>query len=532
MENATNSNSRLAAIDVGTNSIRLVVAEVDGDGSYRVLDEEREMTRLGSGLDAHGRLADESMGKSLDAIGKMKAIADGFQVSELRAIATSAVREATNGGAFCREAERRHGVRIEVISANEEARFAFQSAARHFSLDGRSTAVVDIGGGSAEVILAAGTVIDQVHSMPLGAVRLTERCCLSDPLKKKHWKLLLREIDRQIKEQIGKPPFTTEVMVGSGGTFTAVAEVVQSQRLGQTSTVQGYQVSRADVIHLLDRLRETPLQGRRQMPGLNPTRADIIVAGVAVIARLAEHLGCRQILVNDRGIRDGLLVSMIRQRNGERAPAPRSVDRMEAVRAFAAKCRSNERHCGHVARLAVSIFDGLREQFGLPPHGREILEAAALLHEIGYLINHSQHHKHAYHLIMHGELPGFSAHEVEMIANVARYHRRALPKKSHPNFRRLNRADRGLVRRLSGILRVADGLDRTHSGCVTGVACDRGKGTVRMVLDASADPKVEIWDAERKAKLFEKAFGCRLELAWREDVERQTVALHPAVRTA
>ncbi len=532
MDNATSPNPRLAAIDVGTNSIRLVVAEVDGDGSYRVLDEEREMTRLGSGLDAHGRLADESMQKSLEAIGKMKAIADGFEVAELRAIATSAVREATNGRAFCREVERRHGVRIETISAEEEARFAFQSAVRHFSLDGRSMAVVDIGGGSAEVILAAGAVIDQVHSMPLGAVRLTERCCLSDPLKKKHWKLLRREIDRQVEEQIGKPPFAAELMIGSGGTFAAVAEIIQCQRLGQTGAVQGYQVSRADVVHLLDRLRETPLAGRRQMPGLNPTRADIIVAGVAVIARLAEHLGCRQILVNDRGIRDGLLVSMIRQRTGESGATPRALDRMETVRAFAAKCRSNERHCGHVARLTVAIFDGLRERFELPPHGREVLEAAALLHEIGYLINHSQHHKHAYHLIMHGELPGFSAHEVELIANVARYHRRAPPKKSHANFGRLDRDDRRLVRRLSGILRVADGLDRTHSGCVTSLGCEHGDGSVRLVLDALADPKVEAWDAERKAELFEDAFDVRLELIWSEDARRQTVALRPAVRTA
>ncbi len=519
---------RLAAIDVGTNSIRLVVAEVDADGTYRVLDEEREMTRLGRGLDLHGRLADESMERSLEAIGKMKAIADGFQVQELRAIATSAVRESVNGRAFCREALRRHRVLIDVISPDEEAQFAFQSVVRHFNLDGRAAAIVDIGGGSTEIVLSAGTVIDQVHSLPLGAVRLAERYCRSDPLKPKHWRRLRKEIDRVLKRSLGKPPFTAEIMVGSGGTFTTLAEMIQCDRAGHSGSVQGYMITRADLRHALDRLRKAPLETRRQMPGLNPTRADIIVAGAAVVARLADALGTQQLLINDGGIRDGLLQSMIRELPGGTVAEPTPPrDRLEWVRQFAAKCRSNERHCGHVANLAATIFDGLQESCDLPPSGREILQAGALLHDIGYLINHSKHHKHAYHLIMHGELPGFSSREVELIANVARYHRRAFPKKSHANFRRLDRDDRRLVRHLSGILRLADGLDRTHTQCVACVACEPSYDSIRLVVDAAADPKVEIWDAERKAALFEKVFGTRLELVWSEDVESQAQLLRP-----
>src|SRR5687767_13824737 len=184
---------RLAAIDVGTNTIRLTVAEVEDDGTYRILDEERERVRLGEHLDQTGRLSDEAVERALTALGKMKAIADGFEVTEIRAIATSAVREAANGRGFLREVLRRHKVRIDVISGDEEAQLAFRSAARHFDLEGRSTAVVDIGGGSLEVILAAGTVIDQVHSLPLGAVRVTERFVRSDPLRQKHWKVMRKE---------------------------------------------------------------------------------------------------------------------------------------------------------------------------------------------------------------------------------------------------------------------------------------------------------------------------------------------------
>src|SRR5439155_242927 len=287
---------RLAAIDIGTNSMRLVVAEVQPDGSYRVLDEDREMTRLGRGLYRDGRLGDTPMQQSLQALGRMKAIADGFAVAELRAIATAAVREAANGRDFVSEAWRRHRVRLEVVPAEEEARLAFRSVTRHFDLDDQLTAIVDIGGGSTEVILAAGGLVEQVVSLPLGAVR-------------------------------------------------------------------------------------------RQIPGLNPQRADIIVAGVAVIARLTRWLGTQRVLVNDRGVRDGVLLSMIDDLSGV-APASRvqPPDRLELARRFARKCRSNERHCEQVARLAAELFDALRDAYALPPTGADILRAAALLHDIGYLI--------------------------------------------------------------------------------------------------------------------------------------------------
>ncbi|NIM52259.1 MAG: HD domain-containing protein [Gemmatimonadales bacterium] len=506
---------RLAAIDVGTNSIRLVVAEVEPDGSYRVLDEEVEMTRLGRGLYTTGRIGRGPMERSLLAVGKMRAIADGFGVQQLRVVATSAVREASNGEVFRREAKRRFGVGVEVISAEEEAQLAFKSVQRHFALEERSIAVVDIGGGSIEVILVADGVINQVHTLPLGAVRLTEEHYKSDPLEPKHWKKLRRAIDASIEETVGRPPMATEVMVGSGGTFTNLGEMAQCDREGRATQIRGYVMSRADLARLLDRLRETPLGARRRLCGLNPKRADIIVAGAAAVARLARHLGTQRIVINDRGIRDGLLISMVEDICGGGAADRQPVqDRMEWVREFARKCRSNERHCNHVAELALQIFDGLCGPYELPTAGRDIVQAAAVLHDVGYLINHARHHKHAYHLIMHGDLRGFSPGEVELIANVARYHRRAFPKRSHENFRRLDKGDRELVRQLSGILRVAEGLDRTHGQVVTGVWCDLGDGSLRMLLQAAENPAVELADAERKAGLFETVFGVRLLLEW------------------
>jgi exopolyphosphatase / guanosine-5'-triphosphate,3'-diphosphate pyrophosphatase len=506
---------RLAAVDIGTNSIRLVVAEVQPDGSYRVLDQDREMTRLGRGLYGSGRLGDGPMEQSLQALARMKAIADGFGAGDLRAIATSAVREAANGRDFVRDAWRRCRVRIEIVPPEEEARLAFRSVSRHYDLSERLTAIVDIGGGSAEVILAAAGVIDQVVSLPLGAVRLTERYSRSDPLRSKHWKALVRGIDETIEDMMGKPPFAAEVMIGSGGTFTNLAEMAQLERDGKVVHARDYAISRADVIRLLDRLRETPLEARRRIPGLNPQRADIIVAGVAVIARLIRRLGTQRVLVNDRGVRDGVLQVMIDDLFGVSAPTRAPVaDRMDVVRRFARKCHSNERHCDHVAGLAAALFDALRDAYALPSDGRDILRAAALLHDIGYLISHEKHHKHAYHLIMHGDLRGFSSREIELIANVARYHRRAAPKTTHANFARLDRGERRLVRRLSGLLRVADGLDRAHGQVVQSVRCRVGDGRFRVLARATRDPAIELEDAKRKAGLFERAFRAELSLSW------------------
>ena len=504
---------RIGAIDIGTNSIRLVVAEVQADATYRVLDEDREMTRLGHRLYERDRLGEEPMAHTLRVLGRMRAIAEGFGVTELRAVATAAVREASNGRDFVRDAWRRCRVRVDVVSPEEEARFALRSARRHYDLGDRPTAIVDIGGGSAELVLTVGGLVEQLASLPLGAVRLTERFCGSDPLREKHWDALLESIDATIKDSLGKAPFVAEVMIGSGGTFTNLAEMAQAEREGAATGARTNPVSRAEITRLLDRLRETPLAARQEIPGLNPQRADIIVAGVAVVSRLAKWLGTQRVVANDRGVRDGVLLAMIDELPGlARPPRVAPPDRMESARRFARQCRSNERHCERVADLAVQLFDALRRPFALPLEGRDILRAAALLHDIGYLINHERHHKHAYHLILHGDLPGFSAREVELIANVARYHRRASPKKSHANFARLEKDERQLVRRLAGILRVADGLDRTHGGVVKTVRSRVGRDAVRLSVAASRDPAIELDDARRKGDLFERAFGRELTL--------------------
>lgn len=505
---------RVAAIDLGTNSVRLIVAEIEGPDSYRILDDEREQTRLGLGLGETGRINPETAQRTLEALERMQAIAGGYDVAEFRAVGTAALREAENGPAFVRAARERFGLEIEVIDAEEEAELAMRSVHKHFALGEGATAVVDIGGGSMEVVFTTAGMINEVHSMPLGAVRLTEMYVDSDPISALDWRALRSGIDEELKRTIGKPPFPTPDLIGSGGTFTAIASMAMHDRQGIPGSVHGYSMTRAEFEHQLRRLREAPLAMRRRFSGLGADRADIIIAGAAAVARLAKRLEVSRIRINDRGIRDGMLLEMIDRLTPE-VEAP--VGRLEAARIFARKCRSNVRHCEHVARLAAELFDGLREAGGetveLEEGDRELLLAAALMHDVGYLVRHSGHHKHAYHLIRHSDLDGFAGYEVELIANIARYHRRALPSKKHANLKRVRKHDRDRVARLAGILRLADGLDRPHAQTVDSVRV-RGVDEDSVIIDVESgdDPWVEIGDARRKSNLFEKAFGRSVEL--------------------
>ncbi len=307
---------RLAAIDLGTNSVRLIVAQIDGPDMYRVLDDEREQTRLGFRLDQTGRLDDANAEATLDALRRMKAIAADLGAGALRTIATAALREAENGPQFVDLARERIGLEIEVISPEEEAELALRSVRQHFGLD-RPTAIVDIGGGSMEVVFTTAGSIDRIHSLPLGAVRLTERFVHSDPVSESDWRALRAGIDRELKDTLRKPVSATSDMIGSGGTFTTVARMAMRDRRGERGPVQGYSMSRAEFEHQVRRLREAPLAQRRNIPGLSPNRADIILAGATTVSLLARRLDVERILINDLGVRDGLLLDMISRESGD-----------------------------------------------------------------------------------------------------------------------------------------------------------------------------------------------------------------------
>ncbi|HTQ39275.1 MAG TPA: Ppx/GppA phosphatase family protein [Pirellulales bacterium] len=509
---------RLAAIDIGSNSVRLMVAEPLRGGNYRILDEEREPTRLGRTLSSTGTLDAQAVELTLAALRRFKQIAAGYQVAELRTIATCAVREAVNGPEYCRRVKDEVGIDVEVISSDLEAHLAFYSVQRAFDLSGKNVVVADIGGGSTEIVLASGNVIESIVSTSLGAVRLTEIYGNGPGMAGEDYQRMIDAIDRTLKKQAQREFFPPHLLIGSGGTFTSMAEMMMASRKQVGLPTRGYLLSRAEVSHMLDRLRKMPLKTRRQVPGLAPDRADIIVAGIAVVDRLMRHFKVNLLQVHSRGVRDGLLLTMIDNTLG--APSANPADREAAINRFAAACTGEYElaHGRQVARLAGRIFEQIAEQFRLNPDDRPLLEAAARLQDVGYLINYDQHHKHSYHLILNSRLAGFRPRELELIANIARYHRGARPKQKHANFRQLPSEDQRRVEQLAAILRLAGGLDRSHSQQVKDVTLGRtdkhAEKKLELLVHSEFNPEVDLWGARRRTKLFKRVFGTKLGVEW------------------
>jgi exopolyphosphatase/guanosine-5'-triphosphate,3'-diphosphate pyrophosphatase len=509
---------RLAAIDIGSNSVRLLVAEALRGGIYRILDEEREPTRLGKSVSSEGRLDDESMDRTVAALKNFKRIAAGFQVTSLRTIATCAVREAGNGPEFCRRIRAEVGLDVEVISGEREARLAFASVQHAFDLSGKNVVVADIGGGSTEIVFATGNLIESIFSTPLGAVRLTEQFGLGaeadGPDLDRALARLEDEIAAGLKKRTTRPLFAPHFLVGCGGTFTTLAELMMASKREADVPVAGYRVSQAELRHLRDRLAKVPLRARRSLAGMTPDRADIILAGLTIIDALMKRFRVNTVVVHTRGVRDGLIREMIDDSVGGAADDP--VQRDQAIERLAAACSGELEHGRRVAALAGRIFEQLAAPFDLPAGDRQLLECAARLQDVGYVINYDQHHKHSYHLIRNARLPGIRAHDQELIANVARYHRGAHPKRKHENMARLSAADQSRVRRLAAILRLAGGLDRSRTQQVRDVVVSLEDGRAVFDVSADADPEVDIWGAERRSDLFEEVYGMPVAVRWAE----------------
>ncbi|MEY3206227.1 MAG: hypothetical protein RLZZ21_2558 [Planctomycetota bacterium] len=507
---------RLGAIDIGSNSVRLLVAEALRGSNYRILDEEREPTRLGRSVSSKGLLDDESMERTITALRTFKQIAAGYQVTSLRTIATCAVRESRNGPEFCRRVREQVGLDVEVISGEREARLAFASVQHAFDLSSKNVIVADIGGGSTELVFATGNLIESIFSTPLGAVRLTEQFGIGDGAEEADFARGLARLEEEVttclKKRTTRPLFAPHFLVGCGGTFTTLAELMMAAKREVDVPVAGYRVSQAEIHHLLDRLSKMPLRGRRTIPGMTPDRADIIVAGLTIVDALLKRFRVNTVVVHTRGVRDGLVREMIEESLGTSGDEP--AQREAAIERLAAACSGEAEHGRTVAALAGKIYEQLATSLDLAPGDRLLLECAARLQDVGYVINYDQHHKHSYHLIRNARIPGIRANDLEIIANVARYHRGAHPKRKHENLSRLSSDDQQRVQRMAAILRLAGGLDRSRTQAVRDVAASIADG--RAVIEAVADeePQVDLWGAERRTDLFEKVFGMPVEFRW------------------
>jgi len=442
----------------------------------------------------------------------MATLARQLGATRVEAVATSAVRDAGNAEEFVARVRQEAGLQIRVIGGEDEARLSYLSALAHFDLGAGRTVVMDIGGGSLELALAADGVLDDLLSFPFGALRLTERF-LDGGASPKALRRLRREVRAGLKQVIARRDWRGAQVIGSGGTFTNLASVHLARHgMLAARNVHETVVPRVDVEHILDTLASMSTDERRDVPGLNPERADIIVAGLAVAAEVMSRIEARDLTVSRYGIREGLLLELARVTPVVADPG---AARERSVREFAERCHFEEGHALHVRRLALRLFDAVGARLGCVPEERATLADAALLHDVGYHINYDRHHKHSYHLIVHADMLGMSPEEQVAIANVARYHRGAPPKRKHLNYGMLDRGLRRRIRKLSAILRVADGFDRGHIGAVDRVKVrwlDRALRLTAVANRRVQSLRLDLWGASRKSELLSKVTGVPVEV--------------------
>lgn len=517
--------SRLAAIDVGTNTVRLVVADAPRSGGYRVIDDEKAMPRLGRKSANKGFLDAEAMAAAVDAVAHMCDIARGFGVRKLRIVATAAVREAVNKAEFVEMIRARTGHPVEVISAEREAELACRSVAGEIDLSGQTVAIADIGGGSTELVALDDGQIVSVHPLRLGAVRLTEQfgsCAPGETKQLKELRAFVREAIQAEAERFTKKP---SVLIGTGGTITTLAAMSLRSQPGSEpfglvpSSTRGHEVTLKEVREFIDQLTSLPVEKRDSIQGLSADRNDIIVAGLAIVEGLMEAVKLDKLRVHDRGVRDGIILEMIDELAGaSSAVAAGALPTLATAVEFADRCGVNIPGAVHTAKIATSIYDQMADLELIPNHKRlrEILEAAAILRDVGMVMNYNRHHRHSYHLIIHSGLAGFTQEEIELIAVVARYHRKTTPSKDHEEFRRLSNENQQSARQLAAILRIADGLDRTHSRDVESVRVELDGKSVRILALSKINPVACIEGAQRKADLFAEVFTLEPVIRWHE----------------
>ena len=506
---------KLAAIDLGSNSLHMVIVEVSGSGAFRVIDREKEMVRLGALTLSRGQLSAAAMKRGMEALGKYKRLAATHNVDKIIAVATSAIREASNGEDFLERIGREVGFWPKAISGEEEARLIYLAALHSIHLDGKRALVVDIGGGSVEMALGAGSRTEQAVSAKLGVLRMTERFVRSDPLSSKDEARLVDHVETVLSEGAGRiREAGFDCAIGTSGTILALGALAHAMDSGSPAESLHHVAVRAASIHALrKRLVASDLKARLRIPGLDERRVDIVVAGAVVLDTILQRLAVEELMLCEWSLREGILLSYINRhpRTLARADAYPDVRRRSVV-ALAERCVYDEAHAARVAALALSLFDGTRRRHGLGDMERSLLEYAALLHDIGHHISYPGHHKHTYYLIKNGDLRGFHPLEIEVLANVARYHRRGHPCKRHAPYAALPKPARRAVRVLAGCLRIADALDRSHRQVVRRVHVSERQGVLRLQVEASGNSELELWGVARRGRLLGKALGFDLRV--------------------
>lgn len=518
------SDRRLAAIDLGTNSIHMIVVEINPHlPSFTAIATEKDTIRLGERCASTGRLQESAMLRAMHTLERFRDICHSLKVEEIVAVATSAVREAPNGQEFLEQIRDALGLEVELISGQEEARRIYLGVLSAMTLYEQRHVIMDIGGGSTELILGNGHEPEFLSSTKVGAVRLTDMFLASDPIQpaeldrlRFYVRGMMERPVEELRQLLKDEPVR---LIGTSGTIEAIASLIAKEKLGEIpNPLQGYQVKWTEIQALSERLAQMSLTQRLEL--LKGRRGEIIVAGITILGETMAMLGAEAITVCSRALREGLIVDwMIRHGLIEDRLRFQASVRDRSILKLVHKYHIHEQSAKWIARHAMSLFDqtkGILHNWG--QEQREYLWAAAMLHNAGHHINHSAHHKHSYYLIRYDEeLLGYTDSELEIIANLARYHRKSEPKKKHENFQRLaHDTDRLFVRQASSLLRLAVALDRRQIGAVSEayLICDlrAHQAELRLIPRDPSDPcTLELWSIDYKKVPFEKEFGLTLQ---------------------
>jgi exopolyphosphatase/guanosine-5'-triphosphate,3'-diphosphate pyrophosphatase len=505
----------ISFIDIGTNSVRLLVVRLNPNHSYTILSRQKQQVRLGEGEFDEDEIQPDAIGRLVVVCKKLTDLARTFSTEEFVAVATSAMREAANQNEILHLLRQETQIDVRVISGQEEARLIYLGVASGIHIENQQVFFIDIGGGSTEIAVGNHRTYQYLESFRLGAIRLSNLYLPREntgPVSSDQYKRVQHHVKdtiiRSVRKIRGQKPV---LAIGSSGTIINLAEIAQ-KKIHQNGHNGDLVLSAKDLQKVTALLCSLPLDQRRKVPGMNPERADIIIAGAAILETFMKELGLNSILTTGRGLQDGLLVDYLSRMDafpllGELSPRQRSVLQLGR------SCGINEVHARTVTSHVLELFDSAKEQglHNFSDNERELLEYATFLHDIGSFISYSNHHAHSYYMIKNSELLGFDQNEITFMANIARFHRKKVPKKKDPEVMELESRERDALRILTTFIRLSESLDRSHTALIRHVKFTRvDKECIHLEVLARGDCQLEIWGVEAEKKAFEKIFEKRL----------------------
>ncbi len=505
---------RITAIDLGTNSFHAIIVDIFSDGSFYIIDRLKEMVLLSEkGFD--NELSPQAMKRGLEALKRIKTLSDHQNSSRILANATSAIREAENGGEFIQKVIDEIGIKIHAIPGRVEAELIGLAVRHGIEMPDDPSLIMDLGGGSVEFLLGDNDVFYHTSSKKLGVARMMASFVDTDPITeeeiqtlKSHYKANLLDVAQAFAMN------RASLLIGSSGTMQNIALMIAARnKKSPALSINELEFSADEFFEFYDDVIKMDSKERSALNGLDEKRINIIVPGLILVHYVLKTFGLERVIISSQALREGIILRFIKKemsdlqlKNGNYSPRLRSV--MELVN----KYDWHEAHSSHVAKLSLLLFDAFRDQLQLSDDDRELLHYAALMHDIGYFISHKKHHKHSLYIIRNAALMGFKEYEIEMMANIARYHRRSTPKMRHAFYKGLSEELRARVKKLSGILRVADGLDRSHYQNVRSLNVVKNDSRVEIIITTEADPQLEVWGAMRKRSLLEDVLGADIEV--------------------